>query len=79
MQVTYTQLFDVTSGTPLVSLLERRYGEKPEQKLWENLLNFYSHFGLDFSQGYAVEQPDHLLTELGFMHYLSFSRNRNPR
>ncbi|MFP6682557.1 MAG: molecular chaperone TorD family protein [Gammaproteobacteria bacterium] len=72
MQITYTDLFDVASGTPKVSLLERRYGDNPEQKLWENLLSFYSHFGLDFSQGYAQEQPDHLLTELAFMHYLSF-------
>jgi DMSO reductase family type II enzyme chaperone len=72
LQIVYTELFDVTSGTPKVSLLERRYGDTPEQKLWEQLFGFYAHFGLDFSAGYAAEQPDHLLTELGFMHYLSF-------
>jgi len=72
VQVIYTALFDVTGGTPQVSLLERRYGEVPEQKLWEALFSFYGHFGLDFSQGYAAEQPDHLLTQLPFMHYLSF-------
>lgn len=72
VQIIYTELFDVTSGTPQVSLLERRYSDTPEQKLWEQLFGFYGHFGLDFSAGYAAEQPDHLLTELGFMHYLSF-------
>lgn len=72
MQVIYTELFDVTAGTPKVSLLERRYRDTPEQELWEKLLRFYTHFGLDFSQGEVEEQPDHLFTELGFMHYLSF-------
>lgn len=72
LQIAYTELFDVTAGTPKVSLLERRYKDTPEQKLWEQLFGFYGHFGLDFSAGYAAEQPDHLLTELGFMHYLSF-------
>lgn len=72
LQILYTELFDVTSGAPKVSLLERRYGDTPEQKLWEQLFGFYAHFGLDFAAGYAAEQPDHLLTELGFMHYLSF-------
>ena len=38
----------------------------------QELLGFYRHFGLDFSRDYAGEQPDHLLTELAFIHYLSF-------
>ena len=72
LQANYSNLFDVTSGTPKVSLLARRYRDTPEQSLWQELLGFYSHFGLDFSAGYAEEQIDHLLTELSFMHYLSF-------
>lgn len=72
LQVIYTELFDVTGGTPKVSFLERRYCETPEQELWEKLLRFYTHFGLDFSTEDVAEQPDHLLTELSFMHYLSF-------
>ena len=68
----YSALFDVAAGAPQVSLLERRYSDDPEQQLWERLLRFYSHFGLDFSQGYAKEQPDHLVTQLSFMHYLCF-------
>lgn len=72
LQRIYTGAFDATGGRPDVSMLERNYGTEGEQKLWEQLLAFYSHFGLDFSAGYAEEQPDHLLTELGFMHYLAF-------
>ncbi len=68
----YSALFDVGSASPAISLLERRYVDTPEQQLWARLLEFYSHFGLDFSRGYAAEQPDHLLTELSFMHYLSY-------
>lgn len=71
-QGVFSDLFEVTSGSPRVSLLERRYGETPEQQLWEDLLRYYKHFGLDFSSGLANEQPDHLLTELSFMHYLCF-------
>ena len=78
LQVIYTELFDVTSGTPKVSLLERRYCDTPEQELWQKVLRFYSHFGLDFSEGGGEEQPDHLLTELGFMHYLSFLEAGSP-
>ena len=72
LQTGYSALLDVASGAPKLSLLERRYVDTPEQRLWERLLGFYSHFGLDFSNGYAQEQTDHLLTELSFMHYLCF-------
>lgn len=68
----FNDLFEVSGGSPRVSLLERRYCETPEQQLWEDLLRYYKHFGLDFSAGGASEQPDHLLTELSFMHYLCF-------
>jgi len=71
-QIVYTGLFDVCTGRPAVSLLERRYGKEPDQKLWEDLLRFYTLFGLDFSSGAPGENPDHLLLELEFMHYLSF-------
>ena len=72
LQMLYTRLFEISTGAAQVSLLERRYGGGPEQKLWEKLLRFYTFFGLDFSQGGAAEQPDHLLTQLAFMHYLCF-------
>jgi DMSO reductase family type II enzyme chaperone len=72
LQTLYTRLFEVSSGSASVSSVERSYGGGPSQKLWEKLLRFYTFFGLDFSQGSASEQPDHLLTQLAFMHYLCF-------
>lgn len=74
---TYSRLFDVAHGLPKVSVLERRYGEigrknNGEKKLWESLLRFYSHFGLEFAQSAAEGGPDHLVNQLEFMHYLSF-------
>ena len=58
-------------------MLERRYGEtgrknNGEKKLWESLLRFYSHFGLEFAQSAAEGGPDHLVNQLEFLHYLSF-------
>ena len=74
LQITYTRLFEIGSGRRTVSLLERRYVDpkKPQQELWEGLLRFYSFFGLDLSERGLGENPDHLLIELEFMHYLSF-------
>ena len=72
LQMLYTRLFEISTGAAQVSSLERSYGGGPEQKLWEKLLRFYTFFGLDFSAGGAAEQPDHLLTQLAFMHYLCF-------
>ena len=72
LQMLYTRLFEVSTGAAQVSSVERRYGGGPEQKLWEKLLRFYTFFGLDFSSGSSTEQPDHLLTQLAFMHYLCF-------
>lgn len=70
---TYTALFDAIASRPQVALLEARHDGAPsEQQLWEELLRFYRYFGLDFSTGGARERPDHLLTEIEFMHYLAF-------
>ena len=79
VQREYSALFDVAGGRPAISLLERRYSDESEQALWEALLAFYTHFGLDFSNGGAAEQPDHVLTELSFMHYLAFLEAGAPR
>ena len=80
LQIRHTSLFDVVaSGSPMVSLLERRYSdEKTEKPLWENLFRFYEHFGLDFSEGGIGSTPDHLSVELEFMHYLGFLEAGTP-
>jgi len=74
MAQTYTRLFHACGTRPAVSMLERHYrarGEAP-QPLWEALLRFYRHFGLDFSHAGLRESPDHLLVEIEFMHYLCY-------
>ncbi|MCG2635003.1 MAG: molecular chaperone TorD family protein [Gammaproteobacteria bacterium] len=75
----FTSLFDNCTGRPRVSVLERRHVRSTEQTLWEDLLRFYNHFGLDFSQGGANEPPDHLNLELEYMHYLSFLEAGAPQ
>lgn len=72
LQVIYTRLFEIGKGSRTVSLLERRYTKKPQQGLWEDLLRFYNFFGIDLSERGLGENPDHLLIELEFMHYLGF-------
>lgn len=73
ISLTFSRLFDVVQGLPAVSLLERRYGEKKnQQQLWEDLLRYYNHFGLEFAESAAEGGPDHLVNQLEFMHYLSF-------
>lgn len=69
----YTALFEVVQGLPAVAMVERRYGqEKAQKQLWEDLLRYYSHFGLQFANVAAEGGPDHLVSELEFMHYLCF-------
>jgi putative dimethyl sulfoxide reductase chaperone len=75
VSLTFSRLFDVVQGLPAVSLLERRYGKgqtKTQKKLWEDLLRYYNHFGLEFAEAAAEGGPDHLVNQLEFMHYLSF-------
>lgn len=73
VSLTFSRLFDVVHGLPAVSLLERRYGKnKTQKKLWEDLLRYYGHFGLEFANSAAEGGPDHLVNQLEFMHYLSF-------
>jgi len=73
ISLTFSRLFDVVHGLPALSLLERRYGQnKTQKKLWEDLLRYYNHFGLEFANSAAEGGPDHLVNQLEFLHYLSF-------
>jgi DMSO reductase family type II enzyme chaperone len=38
----------------------------------EELVRFYNHFGLSVAEAREREVPDHITTELEFMHYLTF-------
>lgn len=67
----YVRLFDVgTKGHPPCPLYEGSY-RSGRKGLMEDLVRFYNHFGLTLSRK-DWELPDHLTTELEFIHYLSF-------
>ena len=70
-QSNYIGLFEVggDNGTPC-PLYEGEYGGG-RMKVLEEVLRFYHHFGLRISPENR-ERPDHLSTELEFMHLLTF-------
>jgi DMSO reductase family type II enzyme chaperone len=70
LAVEYTRLFDAGSAGPPCPLYEGVYGGA-RMKTMEEALRFYNHFGLTLSDGQR-ELPDHLITQLEFLHYLAF-------
>ncbi len=70
LAVEYTRLFDVgASGPPCPS-----YGGvwgSARMKTMEEAVRFYNYFGLSLADD-PKELPDHLTTELEFLHFLSF-------
>ena len=68
MEEEYIRLFDVGPGLPPCPLYEGSH-RRGRQKILEELVRFYEHFGLRHQEG---DLPDHLCTELEFMHYLAF-------
>ncbi len=70
LAIEYTRLFDVgTSGPPCP--LHGGLWSPERMKNMEEVLRFYNHFGLSLEQS-RHELPDHLCTELEFLHYLAF-------
>ena len=69
---TYSALFDNCKGRSVVSLYEKDYGNGEAKIVWEELVRFYEHFGLNFDVRHCHDWPDHIGTELEFMHYLTF-------
>lgn len=72
LAVEYTRLFDVAgSGGPLCPLHGGGYRPDSRMQLLRELVRFYNHFGLTTEAAPARELPDHLATQLEFLHYLS--------
>ncbi len=78
----YIRLFDVgPSGPPCPLYGGVYYGDR--MKIMEDATRFFNFFGLRLSQEIR-ELPDHVTTELEFMHYLTFreaevrQRGENP-
>ena len=69
-QAEYLRLFEVGMGIPPCPLYGGLY-RGGRKAVMEELTRFYNFFGLSVEQG-AGELPDHLTTELEFMHFLTF-------
>jgi DMSO reductase family type II enzyme chaperone len=72
LAVEYTRLFDVGTSGPPCPLYGGLY-DGARMKTMEEAVRFYNHFGLHMAESEAVrELPDHLSTELEFLHFLAF-------
>lgn len=71
LQVEFTRLFEAGEAGPNCPLREGHYGGGSDLQTLEELVRFYNFFGLSLPDE-RREQPDHLTTELEFLHFLSF-------
>jgi len=70
LAVEYTRLFDTGASGPPCPLYGGLYGGARMQTM-EEAVRFYNHFGLTLSEEQR-ELPDHIATELEFLHYLTY-------
>jgi DMSO reductase family type II enzyme chaperone len=70
LAIEYTRLFDVGASGPPCPLYGGLYGGA-RMKTMEETVRFYNHFGLTLSDS-PREMPDHITTELEFLHFLAF-------
>jgi DMSO reductase family type II enzyme chaperone len=70
LAVEFTRLFDVGAGGPPCPLYGGLY-VGARMKTMEEAVRFYNHFGLTLSES-PRELPDHVTTELEFLHFLAF-------
>jgi len=70
LAVEFTRLFDVGASGPPCPLYGGTWGGA-RMKTMEETVRFYNHFGLTLSES-PRELPDHLTTELEFLHFLTF-------
>lgn len=73
LAIEYTRLFDAgTHGTGCSLNGGLQYG--PQMKVMEEAVRFYAHFGLTLTEE-QKELPDHLTTELNFLHFLAYGEH----
>ena len=70
LAIEYTRLFDVGMSGPPCPLYGGLYGGA-RMKTMEEAVRFYNHFGLSLAEE-PRELPDHLTTQLEFLHYLAY-------
>lgn len=73
LQVEFTHLFDVGGSSPPCALYGGLY-TSARMKTMEELVRFYNFFGLSMSDA-PHELPDHLTTQLEFLHFLTFQES----
>lgn len=73
----YLEAFDRGVSTRACSLHETDHCGTERTALFEELLRFYSYFGL--ARVASSELPDHLTVELEFLHFLSFLQHRTEQ
>lgn len=74
LSIEYTRLFDVGGADgPSCALNAGAAKGDARMGLLEELVRFYNYFGLTAAGTEANELPDHLTTQMEFMHYLIFS------
>ena len=72
LQDQYTGYFDNCTGSASVSLREADYTTRDPKEMWEELVRFYEHFGLDYNLERVRLWPDHLTVQLDALQYLAF-------
>ena len=77
LQIEFTRLFDVGSGGPPCTLFGGEYTGARMQNM-EELVRFYNFFSLSMSET-PHELPDHLLTQLEFLHFLAYRESELAR
>lgn len=70
LAIEHTRLFEVGASGPPCPLYGGLYNDA-RMKTMEEVVRFYNHFGLTLSEN-PRELPDHLATELEFLHFLAF-------
>jgi DMSO reductase family type II enzyme chaperone len=70
LAIEYTRLFDTGASGPPCPLFGGLYGGD-RMTVMEESLRFYNHFGLTLSEQQR-ELPDHIATQLEFLHYLCY-------
>ncbi len=70
----FDEAFEPSIGAEACSLRESTYVDGDVSALFEELMRFYSFFGL--GRGEQASMPDHLSVELEFMHYLTHLEDR---
>ncbi len=73
LAVEYTRLFDIGTGGSPISLYGGHHCGGRTSAM-EEVMRFYQHFGLQLNDT-LNELPDHLVSELEFLHFMTFQES----